>query len=320
MAEEKSKKTSKKKVSKKKISKKKVSKKVTKKVSRKKVVPKKAAKKVLRKKASDKKPIKLKADSPELDSFAEHAAENIAAIEEAAVSLESAPPTTVKQETQPEPVVMEKKQSVTVSESISEDKPKPKIDVDAYYKKPTPAADDESFRGKLIVAAVLFLGVGIYTYSIFQQQPQSSVSDKTTTAAVVDSVDTSKAESKATTVASGSQIVITADKAETSVPVAKEMVEKPRYTVSAPVDSTTGVSGKAEKTQTESLAEHMEAVAKQVETPAVIKTVQAPAPVMEAPKYPPPPTPEFLRGGASKPLPQAQMDMIKQTFAPELFN
>jgi len=68
------------------------------------------------------------------------------------------------------------------------------------------------------------------------------------------------------------------------------------------------------------------------DTPVVVKKVvdtskpvseaviTADAQTEQAEKYPPPPTPEFLKPELAKePLPRDQMELIKQTFAPEYY-
>ncbi len=305
MAEDKSKKAT---LTKKKVSKKKTSKKKSKKAAAKKV-----AKKVMRKKASEKKPIKLKADSPELDSFAEHAAENIAGIEAAAVSLDglSDSLTESNDELQANTGIKEntksKKEVATVSETTKkEHKPKPKIEVEAYYKKPKPSSEQrrdsaklvpqsskaetkESLTGKLIVSLVLFAGLGLYLVSLFTQTPQTTIV-KHETAAVTSLPGESRSSGKTEqqTVEQGIAKVI-------PTPVVSEL--------SSGSTVASGETQPQDKSTTE-LAE---------KTPEKATSKQ--------PEYfPPPPTPDFLKTSVKQPIPTEQMEMIKQTFAPEMYN
>lgn len=315
MAEDK-KKAVKKKISKKKTTKKVVRKKVVKKATSKKTTKKtekrKGAKKVLRKKATQKKPIRLKADSPELDSFASHAAENVEAIEAAAVSLETAPAASKPEKTpasKAKPVKAtspkiektkpaKKEDKISKSQVASATKPEP------IYKKTSSSSESESFTSKLIIAAVLFLGVGIYLITIPDEEVNNQTSAKPTVVSIKEDVKTSAAPKVS---------IVTDNTAE------KSDINKVKADKTTPI-KTTEMTVKSEQgspvtdQKGKSLAEELneEALRQPI---AKIETEQATG---EKLHFPPPPTPDFLQNTATKPLPENQMEMIKDLFAPEL--
>ena len=344
MAEDK-KKAVKKKMSKKKTAKKVVRKKVVKKAVSKKVTKKaekrKATKKILRKKAAQKKPIKLKADSPELDSFASHAAENVEAIEAAAVSLEASPAASNPEKTDSSNSTASDKSTTTKAEKTTVAKKEDistKVTVastaksKSAYKKPVPAtkpptravsaSDNESFTSKLVIAGLLFVGVGVYLLTIFNDDSRSLptaqstvINKKADTQTTQKPVQETKpelsqvldniAESSDTTPA-------TAVKEESGI---EFKLDKTTLTTSEPAKQTeqgSQLTIDKEKSLEQTLNE--EALKQPIAKIGSDQTVEA----QETAHFPPPPTPDFLQKTAIRPLPEKQMELIKDLFAPEL--
>lgn len=309
-------------------SRKKAAKKATvKKASKKKVVKKAASKKALtKKKTVRKKGIKLKEESNDLDSFAEHAATEVIS-EETAVQLAAASPDADAVVEAADPVVAadakieEKKQEKTVEQI---DKPvtavpyeKPAVDKKvaepvsaAPVSSGKPADDSGSFIVRLAGVVILFVGFAFYVQSIFEEN-RPSTAQQDTQPAVAETVAVTEAmiqpqvnmapQVQETSVVPEPVPVPEAEMVIVVEPVAEVVAELPQQPVEPVVEP---VSSGAD-----SSAEITEQKTDQVEVVAESGPVG----------YPPPPAPPYLvMPKTPKPLPAEQMELIRQTFAPEM--
>ena len=288
--------TAKKKASKKKVAKKTAKKKVAKKT-------------VSRKKAVSKKGIQLKADSHDLDSFASHAAtaqstddfnvNSALVLNEAELNAlkEAEEDIAFKPKPMPEPEPEPKLEEATNSE-IHDTKAHQEPDVSnkTVQKAVTPApteildvstepSKDLAVIIKLLVAAGLFLSFSWYVQTVFNDKSQQA-----TDPVVIELVEAPEPRIKIETVTIENNAPLAELQLTPSAEIAKVESEK---NVTELTKATEEMSHNTDKSPNEVVA-----------------------------SYPPPPAPTFLVIPSVKqdrPLPDDQMELIKQTFAPELF-
>ena len=286
------------------------SKKVAKKTAKKKVAKKTVSrKKAVSKKAVSKKGIQLKADSHDLDSFASHAAtaqstddfnvNSALVLNEAELNAlkEAEEDIAFKPKPMPEPEPEPKLEEATNSE-IQDTKAHQEPDVSnkTVQKAVTPApteildvstepSKDLAVIIKLLVAAGLFLSFSWYVQTVFNDKSQQA-----TDPVVIELVEAPEPRIKIETVTIENNAPLAELQLTPSAEIAKVESEK---NVTELTKATEEMSHNTDKSPNEVVA-----------------------------SYPPPPAPTFLVIPSVKqdrPLPDDQMELIKQTFAPELF-
>lgn len=338
-----SKKTTKKKVAKKKTTAKKITKKTTPvKTTPVKTTPVKNA--PVKKKSGVKKPIKLKEDSPELDSFASHASSEADKPQpETSVTTEDKPTgnlqnekntanstaEVVKKESQPEV-----KPAVTATAKTSTDK-KTESQTDSYTA--TSQSNESNGLVNFIVSIILICGISLYIWSInpdiideLEQAAELIAAGKFDEIAAQSrparSVDQKRIET--TEVLTGSQDEKTEIVSESIQAVTKEptvTVQEPELTpvtdVVVPKTAEKPVSEINPETSKAALAEEIDKQDKSYKNKELVGSSNVNS-KDEAGAFPPPPTPVFLEqvqaNTRKMPVPAEQMQMIKETFAPEL--
>ena len=300
--EKKDEKVTKKKTAKKKVAKKKA---VTKKVAKKKVVKKVVAKK---KKPAEKKPIKLKEESKDLDSFAAHAADQIEEKKTESVPVSAketakpAPAATTASSTKTSPSAPVQAQA-PVSKSApthfapSQASPSQGAKAEPYRKPETPVKEESSLF-RLIFIVLLFAGVSYYIDELYDsnkesQKTQAPVAQVSPPEPVV-TIQTPQEKP-----------------AEATPSVVEENTQVAQADIAAPVANPESVPVAKTQSEPESQAASLEKIAAS-EKIAVAEQV-AVAPVDN---LPPPPMPKYLQPQDSRPLPEQQMQLILQTFAP----
>ncbi len=302
-------------VSTKKTAKKKVAKKTAKKVAKKKV----AKKTAVRKKPASKKPIKLKEDSKDLDCFAVHAAERIdnetTEIETAPIAATEDTQSTEATEAPKPPVVKtEKAQAEPAIAEQPRSKPEAPITKDValntepYLKRPASAkpAKQQSEGGlfRLIFVVLLFAGVSYYIDSIYDENQKNTAKRAV--------VEKQIASPEPLLESASSQEVITEFKPVAEKALMEKMPEKAEQAQKQdqPLEKTEPVPVKVEVASSKESKTETTTGAKIAEK----ATVQA------EPYFPPPPRPEFLiKSSQHQPVPEDQMELIRQTFGPGAF-
>jgi hypothetical protein len=304
----------------KKTAKKKVTKKAAKKVAKKKVAKKAAARK---------KPIKLKEDSKDLDSFAVHAAES-ADKPDAVVSNQ--PEAEKPQETKPQAEKPEsaKPEAAKAEETNVPEKPAPETSVppvaksepppttkevpiktEPYLKRPpasgTASADKgESGLFRLIFVVLLFSGVAYYIDDLYDEN--QAAARKTPVA--VKQVSEPK---KSAVPASPAPEVITELKPVKQTP--PTVIDKP-VVKQQPVEP---VAVKKAEPVAETVAEEVAQApviteAEKLQAKNVVPKAEVQADIV----FPPPPRPDFLSNvTVPQQVPEDQMQLIIQTFGPD---
>jgi len=304
--ETKAKKEEKKKVAKKaakKTAKKKVTKKAAKKVAKKKVTKKTTA----RKKTAQKKPIKLKEDSKDLDSFAVHAAE---AVENNGSEVAKQP-----EETRPETTKTKEKPATSPEPPVSKPAPQPStkpapVTSEPYLKRPPApgkAAADKGEGGlfRLVFVVLLFAGVAYYIDDLYDENQananKAAVAAKTVSEPVKPETQVSPVSEVITELKPVQETVQeVAEPAKQEQPVQPVVVET---TEAAPAPVAVEVAQMPEKAESDNLPVESEAP----------KAAEEPTKVV----FPPPPRPEFLTNAAEpQKVPEDQMQLIMQTFGP----
>lgn len=288
-----------------------------KKVSKKKVATK--AKAVRKKAAVRKKGIHLKPETSSLDSFAEHAATEESSAEDVLeqivqdkdveinsinISKLNAKSDVDSADETVSPAPMEKTEKpVAVSDSANTSgeatTAEPAEQTEPPESKMSDTSEDDDtdrFILKLVVIVVLFLGFAFYVQSVFEQNSQPA-DNAEVEAVVIDTKATQPADPVPPAVTDKSILQPSLEQVVTPV-----VVIEPEAI--------------AEKTP-ELVPETMPEPVKPQEKAVVLEQTVI---TSDAVRYPPPPAPAYLvMPKQPKPLPEDQMELIKQTFAPEYF-
>ena len=303
--EKKDEKVTKKKTAKKKVAKKKA---VTKKVAKKKVVKKVVAKK---KKPAGKKPTKLKEESKDLDSFAAHAADQVEEKKtesepvSAKETVKPAPAVTTASSTKTSPsapVQTQAPASQSAPTHFAPSQASPSQGAKAEpYRKPEKPVKEESSLFRLIFVVLLFAGVSYYIDELYDSNKESQK-----TQAPVAQVSPSEPLEPVVTIQTPEE-----KPTETSPPVVEENTQVAPSDIAAQVANPESVPVIKTESEPESQAATVEKTAASEKT-AVPEQVAA----VPVENLPPPPMPKYLQPQDSKPLPEQQMQLILQTFAP----
>ena len=310
--EKKDEKVTKKKTAKKKVAKKKA---VTKKAVTKKIAKKKVVKKVIAKKKipAEKKPIKLKEESKDLDSFAAHAADQIEEkkTESEPVSVkETAKPASAATmapgtKTSPSAPVQSQaqtpaSQSAPTNFAPSQASPSQGAKAEPYRKPETPVKEESSLF-RLIFIVLLFAGVSYYIDELYDSNKESQK-----TQAPVAQVSPPEPVEPVVTIQT-----LEEKPAEATPPVVEENTQAAQADIAVPVANPESVPVTKTQSEPESQAATVGKTAASEKTAAAEQVAVAPVE-----NLPPPPMPKYLQPQDSKPLPEQQMQLILQTFAP----